>query len=40
MYESVEISISPLMVIPITIHKIEEDIRREESEDESQGTRT
>ena len=40
MYESAEIGISPLMVIPRTTQEIEEDIRREEAEDESQGTRT
>ena len=40
MYESAESGISPLMVIPITTQEIEEAIRREEAESESQGTRT
>ena len=40
MYESAESGISPLMVIPITTKDIEEDIRQEEAEAESQGTRT
>ena len=40
MYESAESGISPLMVIPRIIQEIEEDIKREESEAESQGTRT
>ena len=40
MYESAESGISPFMVIPRTKQKIEEDIRREEAEAESQGTRT
>ena len=40
MYESTESGISPLMVIPITTKEIEEEIRREEAEYESQGTRT
>ena len=40
MYESAESGISPLMVIPRTAKQIEEDIRREEAESESQGTRT
>ena len=40
MYESAEIGISPLMVIPITTPEIEEEIRGEEAEAESQGTRT
>ena len=40
MYESAESGISPLMVIPRTTQEIEEYNRREESEAESQGTRT
>ena len=40
MYESAEIGISPLMVIPITTPEIEEEIRREEAVAEPQGTRT
>ena len=40
MYESAESGISPLMVIPRTTQEIEEDIRREEAEAESKGTRT
>ena len=40
MYESTESWISPLMVIPRTTQEIEEEIRREEAADESQGTRT
>ena len=40
MYESAESGISPLMVIPRTTQEIEEEIRREEAEAESQGTRT
>ena len=40
MYESAESGISPLMVIPRTTQEIEEEIRREEAEDESQGTST
>ena len=40
MYESAESGISPLMVIPRMAQEIEEDIRREEAEDEYQGTRT
>ena len=40
MYESAESGISSLMVIPITTQEIEEDIRREEAEAESKGTRT
>ena len=40
MYESAESGISQLMVIPRTTHEIEEDIRREEAEAESQWTRT
>ena len=39
-YESAESGISPLMVIPRTTQDIEEDIRREEAEAESQGTGT
>ena len=39
-YESVEIGISPLMVIPRTTQEIEEEIWREEAAAESQGTRT
>ena len=39
-YESAESGISPLMVIPRTTQEIEEDIRRKEAADESQGTRT
>ena len=39
MYESAENRISPLMVIPRTTQEIEEEIRREEAEAESQGTR-
>ena len=39
MYESAESGISPLIVIPRTTQKIEEDVRREDAEDESQGTR-
>ena len=39
-YESAESGISPLMVLPRTTHEIEEEIRREEAADESQGTRT
>ena len=38
MYESAESGISPLMVIPRTTQEIEEEIRREEAEYESQGT--
>ena len=38
-YESAESWISPLVVIPRTTQKIEEDIRREEAEAESQGIR-
>ena len=37
MYESAESGISPLMVIPRTTQEIEEKIRREEAEYESQG---
>ena len=40
MYESAESGISPFMVIPRTTQEIEEDIRREEAEAESQGTRS
>ena len=40
MYESAESGISPLMVIPRTTQETEEEIRREEAEAESQGTRT
>ena len=40
MYESAESGISTLMVIPRTTQEIEEDIRREEAADGSQGTRT
>ena len=40
MYESAEIGISPLMVIPRTTQEIEEDIRREEAAAEYQGTGT
>ena len=40
MCESLESGISLLMVIPRTTQEIEEDIRREEEEAESQGTRT
>ena len=40
MYESAESGISPLMVIPRTTQEIEEEIMREDSEAESQGTRT
>ena len=40
MYESLESGILPLMAIPLTIQKIEEEIRREEAAAESQGTRT
>ena len=40
MYERAESGISQLMVIPRTTHEIEEDIRREEAEAESQWTRT
>ena len=40
MYESADSGVSPLMVIPRTTQEIEEDIRREEAEAESQGTRT
>ena len=39
MYENAESGISPLIVIPRTTQKIEEDVRREDAEDESQGTR-
>ena len=39
MNESADSGISPLMVIPRTTQEIEEDIRREEAEAESQGTR-
>ena len=39
-YESAESGISPLMVIPRTTQEIEDEIRREEAEAESQGTRT
>ena len=39
MYESAEIGISPLMVIPRTTQEIEEGIRWEYAADESQGTR-
>ena len=37
MYESAESGVSPLMVIPITTQEIEEEIRVEEAEAESQG---
>ena len=37
MYESAEIGISPLIVVPRTTQEIEEEIRREEEEAESQG---
>ena len=40
MYESAESDISPLVVIPKTTQEIEEDIRIEEAETESLGTRT
>ena len=40
MYESAESGISPLMLIPRTTQEIEEEIRREEAEAGSQGTRT
>ena len=40
MYERAESGISPLMVIPSTKQEIEKYIRREEAEDEYQGTRT
>ena len=40
MYERAESRISPLMMIPRTTQDIEEDIRREEAEAESQGTRS
>ena len=40
MYESADSGISPLMVIPRTTQEIEEEIRKEEAESESQGTRT
>ena len=40
MYESAESGISPLMVIPRTAQKIEEEIRRKEAEAESQDTGT
>ena len=40
MYESAESGISPLMFIPRTTQEIEDEIRREEAEAESQGTRT
>ena len=40
MYERSENGISPLIVIPITTQDIEENIRREEVEAGSQGTRT
>ena len=40
MYESAESGISSLMVIPRTTKEIEEEIRREEAEAKSQGTRT
>ena len=40
MYESADSGISSLMVIPRTTQEIEEEIRREEAESESQGTRT
>ena len=40
MYESAESGILPLMVIPRTTQEIEEEIRRDEAEDESKGTRT
>ena len=40
MYESAESGISPLMVIPRTTQKTEEEIRQEKAEAESQGTRT
>ena len=39
MYESADRKISQLMVIPRTTQEIEEEIRREDTEDESQGTR-
>ena len=39
MYESTESGISQLMVIPRTTQETEEDIRQEEVEAESQGTR-
>ena len=40
MYDSAESGISPLIVIPRTTKEIEEEIRREEAEAESQGTGT
>ena len=40
MYESAEIGISLLVVIPRTTQSFEEEIRREEAAAESQGTRT
>ena len=40
MHESAESGISPLMVIPRTTQEIEEEIRGEDVEAESQGTRT
>ena len=40
MYESADSRISPLMVIPRTTQKTEEEIRQEKAEAESQGTRT
>ena len=40
MYESAESGISSLMMIPRTTQEIEEEIRREEAEAESQGKRT
>ena len=40
MYESAESGILPLLVIQRTTQEIEEEIRREEAEAESQGTRT
>ena len=40
LYESAESGISPLMVIPRTTQESEEEIRREEAESESKGTRT
>ena len=40
MYDSAEIRISPLMVIPRTTQDIDKDIRQEEADDESKDTRT
>ena len=40
MYETAESGISSMMVIPRTTQEIEEDVRKEEEEAESQGEKT